>query len=215
MTRIRVLVADDHPTFRYGLRSVLAQADDVEVVADVPSGELAVEHCGRENPDVVLMDLLMPGIGGLEAMRRIRAQHPAIALVVLTMSNTDESIFTALQLGARGYLLKESSGHEILEAVRRVAAGQALYDATVASRISAYLASGPAPHPFPELSAREREVLAFLAHGLDNGEIARRLFLSPKTVRNNVSTVLAKLQVSSRAEAGARARAAGLRADGT
>lgn len=212
---VRVLIADDHPTFRQGLRAVLAQAEDVEVVADAPSGELALELCARHEPDVVLMDVLMPGIGGLEAIRRLRTEHPDVAVVVLTMSSTDESIFTALRLGARGYLLKESPGQEILEGVRRVAAGQALYDASVASRITAYLASGPVPHPFPELSAREREVLALLADGLGNGEIARRLQLAPKTVRNIVSTVLAKLHVTTRAEAGARARAAGLGDSGT
>ncbi|WP_228386399.1 response regulator [Ornithinicoccus halotolerans] len=207
---IRVVMADDHPTFRDGLRSVLGRADDIAVIGEAGTGEGAVELCAAQAPDVVLMDLQMPGIGGLEATRRLRAHHPGIAVLVLTMSDADESVYAALRLGALGYLLKDTPGPDIVEAVRRVAAGQALYGPAVAGRIAAFLNAGPGPHPFPELTTREREVLDLMARGLDNAAIARRLVVSPKTVRNNVSAVFAKLHVATRAEAVVRAREAGL-----
>jgi len=210
---ITVVVVDDHPTFRDGVRAALSRAEDVQVVGEASSGEEALTVCGEVAPAVVLMDLLMPGIGGLEASRRLREQLPATAVVVLTMSATDESMYAALRLGARGYLLKDAAGTEILEAVRRAAKGQALYDAAVAERISAFFASATSPQPFPELTRREREVLEHLARGLDNAGIARQLVLSTKTVRNLVSSVLGKLQVSSRAQAVARARDAGMGED--
>lgn len=207
---ITVVVVDDHPTFRDGVRGALARAEDVQVVGEAASGEEALEVCGELAPSVVLMDLLMPGIGGLEASRRLREQLPATVVVVLTMSATDEAMYAALRLGARGYLLKDAAGAEILEAVRRAAKGQALYDAAVAERIAAFFGSASRPQPFPELTDREREVLEHLARGLDNAGIARQLVLSPKTVRNLVSSVFGKLQVSSRAQAVVRAREAGM-----
>jgi DNA-binding NarL/FixJ family response regulator len=210
---ITVVVVDDHPTFRDGVRAALSRAEDVQVVGEASSGEEALTVCRDVAPAVVLMDLLMPGIGGLEASRRLREQLPATAVVVLTMSATDEAMYAALRLGARGYLLKDAAGSEILEAVRRAAKGQALYDAAVAERMSAFFASAPRPQPFPELTRREREVLEHLARGLDNAGIARQLVLSTKTVRNLVSSVLGKLQVSSRAQAVVRARDAGMGED--
>lgn len=208
---VRVLVVDDHPTFRDGLRSVLRHAEGVTVVAEAATGEEALERCAEDPPDVVIMDLRMPGMGGLEAARRLSESWPQVAVVVLTMSDTDEAVYAALRSGARGYLLKHAGSEEIIVAVRRAAAGQALYDGAVATRISAFLrGDGASPHPFPELTGRERDVLDLVAQGLDNGAIARRLLVSPKTVRNNVSAVFAKLQVTTRGEAIVRAREAGL-----
>lgn len=208
---VRVLVVDDHPTFRDGVRSVLGKAEGISVVAEAGTGEEALERCAEDPPDVVMMDLRMPGMGGLEATRRLRERWPQVAVVVLTMSDADEAVFAALRTGARGYLLKHATGEEIVAAVHRVAAGQALYDGAVAERIGALLGGdGAPPHPFPELTTREREVLELMAQGLANGAIARRLVVSPKTVRNNVSAVFAKLHVDTRAEAIVRAREAGL-----
>ncbi|MEQ3554557.1 response regulator transcription factor [Pseudonocardia nematodicida] len=206
---------DDHPTFRMGVRAVLAAGAGVEVVGEGESGEQALELVASADPDVVLMDLTMPGIGGLEATRRLVSAGSRSAVVVLSMSGTDDSVFAALRSGARGYLLKEAPPEEILTAVRAAAAGQGFFGAGVAGRISAFFAGAAAAsvRPFPELSGREREVLALLADGAGNAVIAHRLALSPKTVRNHVSSVLAKLQVADRAQAGARARDAGLGRD--
>jgi DNA-binding NarL/FixJ family response regulator len=206
-----VLVVDDHPTFRDGIRVVLSHVPDIEVAGECASGEELLEHCADDPPDVVLLDLLMPGMGGVEAARRLSSRHPDVAVLVVTMSDADESVYAALRAGAAGYVLKDSPGSQIVDAVRLVAEGQAVFGAPVARRITAFFsASGAPPRPFPELTGREREVLELLARGLDNGAIAERLFLTRKTVRNVVSTVLGKLQVATRAEAVARARDAGL-----
>lgn len=211
---VTVVVVDDHPTFRAGVRAVLVTVPDIEVVGEGESGEQAIELVSALAPDVALMDLTMPGIGGLEATRRL-VVGTRTAVVVLSMSGADDSVFAALRAGARGYLLKESPPEEILTAVRAAAAGQGFFGAGVAGRISAFFAAAGANAalPFPDLSEREREVLALLADGAGNAVIANRLSLSPKTVRNHVSNVLAKLQVTDRAEAGAQAREAGLRRD--
>lgn len=207
----RVLVVDDHPTFRTGLRAVLSRATGIDLVGECGSGEELLERCSLDAPDVVLLDLLMPGMGGVQAARRLSERHPQVAVLVVTMSDADESVYAALQAGAAGYVLKDSPGDQIVDAVRLVAQGQAVFGAPVARRISAFFsASSTPPRPFPELTEREREVLDLMARGLDNGEIAERLFLSRKTVRNVVSMVLGKLQTATRAEAVARARDAGL-----
>ncbi|ALE80213.1 LuxR family transcriptional regulator [Pseudonocardia sp. AL041005-10] len=215
MTDVTVVVVDDHPTFRMGVRAVLAAGAGVAVVGEGESGEQALERVAETDPDVVLMDLTMPGIGGLEATRRLVAAGSRPAVVVLSMSGSDDSVFAALRSGARGYLLKEAPPEEILTAVRAAAAGQGFFGAGVAGRISAFFASAATSsvRPFPDLSDREREVLALLADGVGNAAIAHRLALSPKTVRNHVSNVLAKLRAADRAEAGARAREAGLGRD--
>ena len=164
-------------------------------------------------PDIVIMDLRMPGIGGVEATRRIISTSPHTNILVLTMSDADENVFAALQAGARGYLLKEAAPAEIIAAVLAVSAGQGVFGARIVARITGLLAGGAATRnarPFPELSQREREVLDLLARGLTNAAIAHQLFLSPKTIRNHVSNVLTKLQVSDRAQTVARARDAGL-----
>jgi len=212
---VRVVVVDDHPVFRTGMVTVLAELPDVLVVGQAADGQSAIETAGELLPDVVLMDLRMPGMSGLEATARITAAHPEVAVVVLTMDEDDDSVFAALRAGARGYLLKEADGDDVHRALLSVARGEAVFGPRIAQRVLAFFArvpAGAAPSavPFPQLTDREREVLDLLARGLDNASIARRLVLSEKTVRNRVSEVLAKLRARSRAEAVALARDAGL-----
>jgi len=210
---IRVVVADDHPTFRRGLGALLASLPDVELVGEAADGETAVELAGALRPDVVVMDLGMPGIGGVEATRRIVAALPSVAVLVLTMLDEDESVFAAMRAGARGYVVKGADTDDVLRALQSVARGDAVFGPAVAGRVLSYLTrplSARDPMLFPELSEREREVLQLMARGLSNGEIARPLVVSPKTVRNHVSNVFSKLQVTDRSEAVLRARRAGL-----
>ena len=208
----RVLIVDDHPVFRAGMVTVLQDLDGVEVVGQASDGAEAMHAVAEHRPDVVLMDLRMPGIGGLEATARVRVEHPETAVIVLTMDSDDDSIFAALRAGARGYLLKEADGLDIERAIDGVARGEAVFGAGVAERVLAFFSSArhaPAS-PFPQLSPREHEVLEMIAQGLDNQQIARRLVLSDKTVRNRVSDILAKLHARNRAEMVALARDAGL-----
>jgi DNA-binding NarL/FixJ family response regulator len=208
----RVLIADDHPVFRAGMVTVLQDLDGVDVVGQAADGEEALAGVAEHRPDVVLMDLRMPGVGGLEATARIRVEHPDTAVIVLTMDSDDDSIFAALRAGARGYLLKEADGLDIERAIDGVSRGEAVFGAGIAERVLAFFTSGrrPVSGPFPQLSPREHEVLEMIAQGLDNGQIARRLVLSDKTVRNRVSDILAKLHARNRAEMVALARDAGL-----
>ncbi|WP_030168665.1 response regulator transcription factor [Spirillospora albida] len=212
--RPRLLLADDHPVYRDGLRLLLGSADEVEVAGTAPDGLTAVEMAARLRPDVVVMDLRMPRLGGVEATRRILAARPGAGVLVLTMHEDDESVFAAMLAGARGYLVKGADRAEILRAVLAVAAGEVIFGPVLAGRVAEYFAriaaARPAGDPFPQLTARERDVLELIAVGLANPAIAERLGLSPKTVRNNVSAVFAKLQVADRAEAIVRARDAGL-----
>jgi DNA-binding NarL/FixJ family response regulator len=210
---IRVLIADDHAAFRGGLRALLETAGDVEVVGEAATGEESVATARRAQPDVVLMDVNMPGIDGVEATRRIVDGSPHVAVLVLTMSDDDETVFEAVRAGARGYLLKGAQRAELVRAVRAVASGEAIFGPGVARRLMVYFAR-PAPRvdpdAFPELTDREREVLELIAQGRSNADITATLGLSPKTVRNHVSNVFAKLQVRDRAEAIVRARDAGM-----
>lgn len=206
----RVVIVDDHPTFLRGLRAVLERLDDVEVVGEARSGEEALEVCATVSPDVVVMDLQMPGIGGLEATRRLLRDTTDVHVLVLTMNHADESVYAALRAGARGYLLKDAAPDEIAAGVRSVATGTAVYGPAVAARIASFFAGGQPTRPFPELTDREREVLDLLASGMDNATIARRLHLSVKTIRNVVSAVLGKLQAADRTEAALRARDVGM-----
>ena len=209
---IRVLVADDHPIFRDGLAMLLASVDGIDVVGTAADGAEAVASALRLEPDVVVMDVQMPELNGVEATRRLAADVPSIGILVLTMSEDDGTVFAAIRAGARGYLVKGAEQEEIVRAITTVAAGGAVFGATLALRIAEFFAAGP-PAPtdaFPQLTAREREILDLLAAGRSNQQIAGALYLSPKTVRNNVSNVFAKLQVADRAEAIVRAREAGL-----
>jgi DNA-binding NarL/FixJ family response regulator len=210
---VRVVVIDDHPLFRQGIGALIRDSSDTELVGEGASGERAVELCAQERPDVVVMDVHMPGLGGVAATRRITQSHPDIAILMLTMMDDDDSVFAAMRAGARGYVLKGADPAEILRAVIAVANGQAIFGASLAHRVNQYFAgaaANPALQPFSELTGREREVLALLATGAANTEIASRLSLSEKTVRNNVSNIFAKLRVADRAAAVARARDAGI-----
>jgi DNA-binding NarL/FixJ family response regulator len=210
---IRVLVVDDHPVFRAGLVAILEDLDDVEVVAQAADGEQAIDAVASHRPDVVLMDLRMPGIGGLEATARITVHHPDTAVVVLTMDSDHDSVFAALRAGARGYLLKEADGDDVQRALHAVSKGEAVFGPGIAERVLSFFATprlASAPDPFPQLTPRERDILHLIAQGLDNAVIARRLVLTEKSVRNRVSDILTKLRARSRAEAVALARDAGL-----
>lgn len=211
--RIRVLIADDHPLFRGGLRSLLESVADMEVVGEATAGEEAVELAHSSRPDVVVMDLNMPGLNGIEATRRILETTDDVHVLVMTMHEDDEAVFAALRAGAHGYQLKGALQAETLRAIRAVANGEAILGPTIAVRLQGYLTSPPAADPadaFPHLTEREIEVLELLAERCTNAEIAAKLFLSQKTVRNYVSGILAKLQVADRAEARLVARAAGM-----
>ena len=212
---IRVLIVDDHASFRSGLRALLGTAGDLTVVGEASDGPAAVTLTGRLQPDVVLMDLTMPGGDGISATQRIVDAWPHVAVVVLTMDDGDSSLIRALQAGARGYVLKGAQRPELLRAVRAGAAGEALLGADVARRLSSYVVAPPvdgrpAGRPFPELTDRELEILDLIARGRSNTEISETLVLSPKTVRNHVSNVFSKLGARDRADAIVRAREAGL-----
>lgn len=212
---LRVLIADDHPLFRQGLRALIDSAEDLVVVGEAQTGSGAVAQALDIRPDVVLMDLNMPRLGGVEATRRIVTTHPQTRVLILTMFEEDESVFAAIRAGARGYLLKGSGRDEVLRAVRTVASGEAIFGPAIAERLRSYFAStaGAAPRPFPELTAREHEVLELIARGSANGEIAAALSVSLKTVRNHVSNVFTKLRVSTRAQAIVKAREGGIGSD--
>jgi len=205
---IRVLVVDDHPLFRAGVTGLLGSVEDTEVVAGVADGEAAVREAVLTRPDVVLMDLTLPGMSGLEATRRIVTACPGTAVLVLSMLDDDESVLAAMRAGARGYVPKGAGQEELLAALRAVAAGGAVFGAAVAGRMLAALDRTPAP-AFPELTERESEVLSLMAEGWDNRRIAAELQVSSKTVANHVSRVLAKLQARDRVDAVLRAREAG------
>jgi DNA-binding NarL/FixJ family response regulator len=210
---VRILIVDDHASFRSGLRALLGTAADLLVVGEAADGREAVDAAAALHPDVVLMDVTMPEIDGIEATRRIVDAAPHVAILVLTMGGDDESVFAALRAGARGYVLKGAQRTELVRAIRSVAAGEAIFGPGIARRLVGYF-SRPAPagatEPFPQLTEREREILDLIAAGRSNAEITSRLVLSPKTVRNHVSNVFAKLEVRDRAEAIVRAREAGL-----
>jgi DNA-binding NarL/FixJ family response regulator len=214
---IRVLIADDHGVVREGLRAVLGSEADMEVVGEAATGKEVVERAAELRPDVILMDIQMPELNGIEATRLILSVNPDVGVVVLTMFEDDDSVFTAMRAGARGYVLKGAPPSEILKVVRAVAAGEAHFGPEIAKRLMDFF-SAPKPisptEAFPELTSREVEILDLIAQGHSNAKIAARLYLSPKTVGNHISHIFTKLQVADRAHAIIRAREVGLGRDG-
>ena len=209
--KIRILLADDHPLFRDGLKALLGSVADAEVVGEAATGVQVVELVLELQPDVVVMDLHMPELNGIEATRRIVEASPHVGVLVLTMVEDDDAVFAAMRAGARGYLVKGSSQAEILSAIRAVGAGEAVFGPAIARRLIEYFSSASvSPQAFPELTHREREVLELIAQGQSNTAIARELTISQKTVRNHVSNVFTKLQVVDRAQAIVKAREAGI-----
>ena len=209
--RTRVLIADDHPIVREGLRTVLGTLPDFELAGEAATGTEAVEAATAEAPDIVVMDLQMPELDGIEAIRRIVAARPGTAVLVLTMFEDHAMLEAAMRAGARGYLLKGAGHQDIARALRSVAGGEAVFGAGVADHVLSRLTGRDRPETlFPQLTAREREVLTLLADGRGTQDIARRLYLSPKTVRNHIASVLAKLEVPDRSQAIVAARQAGL-----
>jgi DNA-binding NarL/FixJ family response regulator len=209
---IRILIADDHPLVRAGLRAALDPLPEVEIVAEAATGQAAIREAVLHQPDVVVMDLQMPELNGIDATRELARAVPTAAVLVLTMFDDDDWVFAAMRAGARGYVLKGAEQQEIARAITAVAAGEAIFGPAVATRMLTYFASPPATTstPFPELTAREREVLDLLAAGRNNHQIADQLGLSGKTVANHISAIFAKLQVADRTQAILRARDAGL-----
>ena len=213
MDSIRILIADDHPLFRDGLHGLLDSVPDTEVVGEATDGKEAVELAGSLQPDVILMDLKMPGLNGLEAMREILHTSPHIHILVVSMLEDDDSVFAAMRAGARGYLPKGANQKEMLAAIRAVANGEAIFGPSIAHRLIGFFSNIRPVVPsqiFPELTDRESEVLALIAQGHTNEEIAAHFVLSLKTVRNHVSNIFSKLQVADRAQAVLRAREAGM-----
>jgi len=209
---IRVLIVDDHAPFRAGLRALLISVPEMEVAGEAGNGEDALNAAVKLQPDVILMDIQMPGMNGIEATRLIHHASPHIGVIVLTMFEDDDSVFAAMRAGARGYLLKGADQTEILRAIHSARNGEALFGPGIARRLINFFAQIHAQpsHPFPELTEREREVLNLIARGLTNTEIATTLIISQKTVRNHISNIFSKLQVVDRAQAIIRARDAGL-----
>lgn len=215
MTKIKLIIVDDHKLFREGIKALLAVTDDIEIVGEAEDGATAMKRIRELEPDVILMDINMPGLNGIRVTEQILAQHPQTRIIMLTMLEDDASIFHAMRAGARGYLLKGAEPEEVLSVIRAVAEGQALFGPAIATRLMNYfkeLGAKPAVSGvlFPELTEREVEVLRLIAQGLNNQEIAHKLVLSPKTVRNHITNIFSKLQVADRAQAIVRAREAGL-----
>ena len=208
---VRVLLADDHPMFREGLRFVLAREPDLAVVGEAGSGSEAVQLAEQLDPDVVVMDLAMPGMGGLAATRELAERGTRARILVLTMTEDDESVFAAVRAGAGGYLVKGADPDQVVTAIRAVAHGHAVFGPHLATRMLHFFATAPGPAAGgtapPGLSPRESQVLSLLAEGRTNQEIAATLFISPITVRNHLSSIFAKLQVTNRQQAMLRARA--------
>jgi len=208
----RVFIADDHPLFRRALRDLIASLPDMEVVGEAATGGAVVEQALVDRPDVVVMDLKMPNVDGIEATRQLTDAIPELAVLVLTMHEDDDSVFAAMRAGARGYLLKGAEQEEIVRAIEAVSSGQAIFGPGVAQRVMQYFAAAPSAkqQPFPELTPREREVLDLISSGESNPTIARRLGISSKTVSNHISVIFTKLQVADRSQAIVQARRAGL-----
>ena len=212
-TRIRVVIADDHPLFRDGLRAMFESEPDIELVGEAATGLEAVALAGRLLPDVVLMDIKMPDLDGIEGTRRVMAESPKTRVLMVTMFEDDDSVLAAMRAGARGYVVKGMRSADAIRAIRAVAEGEAIFSSAIASRLVSMLAEArqtAGPAVFPELTERERQTLDLMAQGHKNAVIADRLHLSPKTVRNYVTSIFDKLQLADRSQAIVRAREAGL-----
>ncbi|MGI8693040.1 MAG: response regulator [Geodermatophilaceae bacterium] len=212
METLRILVAEDHPLFRKGMISLLKSVPEFEVIGEVATGEEAAALAAELQPDVILMDLQMPNVNGIEATRRIVTESPSIRVLVVTLLEDEESVFMALRAGARGYVLKDTDEEEMVLSIRAVGRGEAIFSPAIATRVLAYFATPRPvePQAFPTLTNREREILTLIAQGHPNPAIARQLSLSTKTVGNYVSNIFTKLQVADHAQAIIRAREAGL-----
>ncbi|MBW7886616.1 MAG: response regulator transcription factor [Caldilineaceae bacterium] len=210
---IRLFIADDHALFREGMRALLSATADIVCVGEAANGEDALRQIEESRPSVVLMDINMPGINGIEATRRILRTHPAAGIIMVTMLEEDASIFAAMRAGARGYVLKGANHQELLAAIRAVAEGQVLFGPTIAARVTQFfthVAAGQGEESLAELTQREREILDLIARHYTNPEIAQQLGIGDKTIRNHVSNIFSKLQVATRAQAIEKARQAGL-----
>jgi DNA-binding NarL/FixJ family response regulator len=210
MEIIRVLIADDHTIFRKGVRALLNSLPNMEVVGEAEDGEAVIQMANELQPDVILMDIQMPNMNGVEATRQIVNDNSDIGIIMLTMFDDDNSTFSAMRAGAKGYILKGASQSEMIRSIEGVANGQAVFGAGVAMQMVNFFANTKASDPFPELTEREHEVLKLIADGHSNSEIAEALVISPKTLRNHISNIFAKLQVTDRMQAIKRARDAGL-----
>lgn len=213
MDSLTILIADDHPLFRKGMRSLLEIMPDITFVGEAKSGQEAVEMALAHQPDIVLMDLQMPGGSGLAATRELSKRSPRTRILVVTLFEDNDSIFTALRAGAHGYILKDADEEEMMRAIRAVGKGEAIFSPAIATRLMDYFVAtrkGAPSEIFPELTEREREILTLIAQGNSNAAIAEQLIISLKTVRNHVSNIYNKLQVADRAQAAIRARDAGL-----
>lgn len=224
MQPIRILIADDHLFYREGVRSLLSHVPDLEVVGEAASGEDVIIKATEVAPEVILMDIKMPGLNGIEATRRILEAQPGMCILIVTMFDDDDSVFAAMRAGARGYVLKDADQDELVRAIKAASHGEAIFSPAIAQRMMHYFAGLPRQHAaldasqpaatrvpvFPELSEREREVLDLVAQGYNNAVIATRLVLSIKTVQNHISNIFSKLQVADRAQAIVQARNAGL-----
>lgn len=218
MTNIKLMIADDHKLFREGIKALLAVTDDIEIVGEAEDGDAALKKSRELEPDVILMDINMPGLNGIRATEQILEKQPQMRIIMLTMLEDDASIFHAMRAGARGYLLKGADPQEVLNVIRAAAEGQALFGPAIATRLMNYFQElgtkpplSPTATPFPELTERELEILRLIAQGLNNQEIAQKLVLSHKTVRNHITNIFSKLQVADRAQAIVRAREAGFK----
>ncbi|MFP3122600.1 response regulator transcription factor [Ectobacillus funiculus] len=214
MEQIKIMVVDDHPFFREGLRLLLSSVPELYFIGEASSGDEAITKAIALKPDVILMDLNIPILNGIEATRKIIEALPLTGIIALTMFDDDDSVFSVMKAGAKGYLLKGVGQEETIRAIRAVYNGEAIFSQSIAGRLMSYFSSiqekGTAHPPLPELTNREREILALIAKGLTNNELAAKLVLSPKTVRNHITNIFSKLQVADRAEAISRAKKAGL-----
>ncbi len=218
MSTIRVLIADDHTLFREGIIAILMKVADIEVVGDASTGYDAVAQAQALAPDVILMDINMPDMNGIEATQQVMAMKPDTGVIMLTMLEDNDSLFAAMCAGARGYILKGADKAEVINTIRAVARGEALFGSAIATRLTAFFqnakgTTNQSVEPFPELTERESEVLELIASGENNQEIADQLYISPKTVSNHISNIFNKLQVADRAQAIIKARQAGLGKD--